>query len=183
MLTQPNKSSKWPYKWWEYVARLLWVGTQATVWRLAWRRLYVLRSGLLKLFGAEASWKVAVSGSCRILRPWDIRLGEYCSIGPGVTIYNLGRFSLGERSIISQDVYICGGTHDYTDPRYPLIRRAIEVGNDVWICAGAFIGPGVRIGDGAVVGAKAVVVGNVAPWTVVAGNPAKFIKRRELKSP
>lgn len=181
--TNPGDVCKWPYPWWEYVARLLWVVIHSTIWRLAWRRFYVLRSGLLRLFGAKTSWKIGVSASCRIQRPWAVTLGELCSLGPGVTIYNLGSFSLGKRSIISQDVYICGGTHDYTDPTYPLVRMPIEIGDDVWICAGAFIGPGVHIGDGAVVGARAVVLKDVPPWTVVAGNPAKFIKRRELKSP
>ncbi|WP_431137886.1 hypothetical protein [Psychroserpens mesophilus] len=52
------------------------------------------------------------------------------------------------------------------------------MGNSVWICAGAFIGPGVTIGEGAVVGARAVVTSNGEPWTVVAGNPAILIKKR-----
>jgi len=51
----------------------------------------------------------------------------------------------------------------------------------VWIGAGAFVGPGVTIGEGAVVGARSVVTKDVEPWTVVAGNPAKFIKKREIK--
>lgn len=103
-------------------------------------------------------------------------------MGPRTQIYNLGAFTLGNRSIISQDVYVCGGTHDYTSPTYPLLRRDVVIEDDVWICAGAFIGPGVRIGQGAVVGARAVVVKDVPPWTVVAGNPAREIKKRVLKS-
>jgi putative colanic acid biosynthesis acetyltransferase WcaF len=84
--------------------------------------------------------------------------------------------------VVSQDVYFCGGTHDYTRPHYPLQRLAIRVEDDVWIGAGAFICPGARIGQGAVVGARAVVAKDVPPWKVVAGNPARVIKYRLLTS-
>lgn len=83
--------------------------------------------------------------------------------------------------MISQDVYLCGGTHDYTSSSYPLVCRPIAVEADVWIAAGAFIGPGVRIGQGAVVGARAVVFRDVPPWSVVVGNPARVIKRRVIR--
>jgi putative colanic acid biosynthesis acetyltransferase WcaF len=110
--------------------------------------------------------------------PWNLTMGEDVSVGPRVILYNLGQLTIGQRSVLSQDVYVCGGTHDYTKSSYPLIRTPITIGDDVWIAAGAFIGPGVTIGDGAVVGARAVVVRDVPPWTVVAGNPAKVIKDR-----
>ena len=108
-------------------------------------------------------------------------MGEYSVVGPRSTLYNLGELKIGKRTIISQDVYICGGTHDYTDLTYPLVIRNIVIGDCVWIGAGAFIGPGVTVGDGAVVGARAVVVKNVEPWTIVAGNPARVIKKREVR--
>jgi putative colanic acid biosynthesis acetyltransferase WcaF len=62
-----------------------------------------------------------------------------------------------------------------------LVRKQIAIGDNVWICAGAFIGPGVSIGDGAVIGARAVVFKDVEPWSVVAGNPARKIKERIVK--
>lgn len=102
-------------------------------------------------------------------------------LGERVTIYNLGPVTIGDETVLSQGVYVCAGTHDYTSRYMTLLRPPITIGNNVWICAGAFIGPGVKIGDGAVVGARAVVAKDVAPWTVVAGNPARFIKQRHLK--
>ena len=63
-----------------------------------------------------------------------------------------------------------------------LVTAPITVGAQAWVAADAFVGMGVTIGEGAVVGARAVVTRNVEPWTVVGGNPAKFIKKRELKS-
>jgi putative colanic acid biosynthesis acetyltransferase WcaF len=179
-LSAPQDSTPFPYSKWEYLARALWVAVELSVWRLAFHRFYFLRTGLLKLFGAKVPWRASLSGSSRIQRPWSVSLGEYCAVGPRTHIYNLGAFTLGNRSIISQDVYVCGGTHDYTSPTYPLLRRDVVIEDDVWICAGAFIGPGVRIGQGAVVGARAVVVKDVPPWTVVAGNPAREIKKRVL---
>jgi acetyltransferase-like isoleucine patch superfamily enzyme len=69
---------------------------------------------------------------------------------------------------------------NYYVPEYPLRREPVTVGDWVWIGAGAFVCPGVTIGDGAVIGARSVVAGDVQPWTVVAGNPAKPIKKRKL---
>lgn len=61
-----------------------------------------------------------------------------------------------------------------------LTHKPIVIASQAWVAARAFVGPGVTVGEGAVVGACAVVMKDVEPWTVVAGNPAKFIKRREI---
>jgi putative colanic acid biosynthesis acetyltransferase WcaF len=107
-------------------------------------------------------------------------MGPDGAIADRVTIYNLGGVRIGSRVVISQDVYFCGGTHDYRKASYPLIRKRIVVEDDVWIGAGAFIGPGVTIGQGAVVGARAVVFKDVPAWKVVVGNPARVLKDRVL---
>jgi putative colanic acid biosynthesis acetyltransferase WcaF len=109
-----------------------------------------------------------------------ITIGENVAISHGVVFYNLGGATVGHRAVISQDVYLCGGTHDYTKSNYPLVRKPIIIEDDVWIGAGAFIGPGVRIGQGAVVGARAVVFKDIPPWKVAVGNPARVIKDRVL---
>ena len=61
-----------------------------------------------------------------------------------------------------------------------VIKSRTVIGEFVVICAGAVIAPGVTIGDGAIVAAGAVVTKDVEPWAIVAGNPARFIKRREV---
>ena len=82
---------------------------------------------------------------------------------------------------ISQRAHLCAGTHDHTDPSMPLQRLPIVIGDQVWICADAFVGPGVTIGEGALVGARAVAVKDVEPWQIVAGNPARPIRKRVMK--
>jgi putative colanic acid biosynthesis acetyltransferase WcaF len=93
-------------------------------------------------------------------------------------VYNLGRVSIGERVTISQRVHLCAGTHDYKNPAMPLIKPPIEIGDEVWVCADAFVGPSLTIGERAIVAAASVVVKNVSAGAIVGGNPAKEIKIR-----
>ena len=72
-------------------------------------------------------------------------------------------------------------SHDVTSPLNPLITAPIVIEDQAWIGAKAYIGMGVTIGQGAVVGATASVYKDVEPWTIVGGNPAKFIKKRIVK--
>lgn len=181
MNTDPRGAARMPYPKWTYPVRAVWMLVQSTVWRLAWKRVCFLRPALLKAFGASVPFRSLICGGVKIYFPWALEIGRHAAISDRVVFYNLGGITLGDRVVVSQDVYFCGGTHDYTKPDYPLRRLAIVVEDDVWIGAGAFIGPGVRIGKGAVVGARAVVFKDVAPWKVVAGNPARVIKDRTLE--
>ncbi len=147
------------------------------------RPCFAWRCFLLRLFGARVGSHVHVYNSAEIYFPWNIDIGEWSAIGEHAYVYNLGRISIGKRVTVSQRAHLCAGTHDYTRPDLPLLRPPIAVKDQAWICADAFIGPGVTIGEGVVVGARAVVVGNVEPWIVVAGNPAREVKKRKLSSP
>ncbi|MBL4700719.1 MAG: hypothetical protein JKX85_05610 [Phycisphaeraceae bacterium] len=101
-------------------------------------------------------------------------------LSEGVTVYNLGQVTIGSHTVLSQDVYLCAGTHDHTKPTLPLQKPTITIGSGVWICAGAFIGPGVTIGNNAVIAARSVVVKDVPAGMIVGGNPAKVLKPREM---
>lgn len=127
---------------------------------------------LLRLFGARIGRQVHVHPSVHVFIPWQLEIGDWSSIGFDALIYNLGPARIGERVTISQRAHLCGGTHDYRDATMPLIKSPIVVGDDVWICADAFIGPGVNVGAGAIVAARAVVVRDVEANTVVGGHPA-----------
>lgn len=175
-----KKVEKFPYPVKHYFRRGLWIVFQFTLWKVLWHRMNFSRMGLLKLFGAKTSFKSMAFGSTKIQKPWDLEMGAYVTLGPRVHVYNLGKIKIGNNSIISQDVYLCGGTHDYTDSKLPLLRKDIVIGDNVWIGAGAFIGPGVVIGDGAVIGARAVLMKNAEPWSIYIGNPARKIKERKI---
>jgi putative colanic acid biosynthesis acetyltransferase WcaF len=101
-------------------------------------------------------------------------------LGPDSEVYNLGHVVLRARSTIAQHCYLCAGTHDLSTPELPLVVGPIEIGPDVFVGAKAIILPGVFVGEGAVIGAAAVVTKDVAPWTIVAGNPARPIRERQF---
>lgn len=102
-------------------------------------------------------------------------------MGPEVNCYNAALVKVGAHTTVSQGAYLCTATHDISDPLHHLYSQPIVIENQAWIASEAFIGPGVTVKQGAVVGARAAVFKDVEPWTVVGGNPAKFIKKRELK--
>jgi putative colanic acid biosynthesis acetyltransferase WcaF len=136
---------------------------------------------VLKCFGAKIEWSCTIYSSTLIWAPWNLEMGVYSCLGPKVDCYNQGKITIGANTIISQKCYLCASTHQHLDPKFPLILKPIIIGGQVWIAADAFIGPGVTIGEGAVVAARAAVFKNVKPWSVVGGNPAVFLKNRVIQ--
>ena len=160
------------------------------LWMLAWplfrfspRPLFGWRRFLLRAFGAEIGEEVRTYRTTVVYMPWNLSVGDQSALGEDALIYNLGPVRIGEQVTISQRAHLCAGTHDYRRPDMPLLKPPITVEDQSWICADAFVGPGVTVGEGAVVGGRAVAVRDVPAWTVVAGNPAEFVKKRELVSP
>lgn len=136
---------------------------------------------LLRLFGAKVHKKSVVYSSVRIYMPWNLEMDEYACLAPEVDCYNVALVKIGKHSTVSQKSYLCTATHDITKRNNPLITKPIIIEDQAWIAADVFVGPGVTIGQGAVLAARSVIVKDVEPWTVVGGNPAKFIKKREIK--
>jgi putative colanic acid biosynthesis acetyltransferase WcaF len=162
----------------ENLARVAWA-LSTPLFRFSPRPFFGWRASLLRLFGARLGRNVHVYASARITMPWNLEVGDWSSIGEDVLIYDLGRVSIGSRVTISHRVQLCAGSHDYRRAEMPLLKPPIRIGDEAWICASAFIGPGVSVGEGAVVGACAVAVRDVPDWSVVAGNPARVIGSRE----
>jgi putative colanic acid biosynthesis acetyltransferase WcaF len=102
-------------------------------------------------------------------------------LGSHVDCYCVDRIEIGERATVSQYTYLCSAGHDIADRKMGLLTGPITIGRDAWVAADAYIGPGVSVGEGAVVGARGSVFKDVSPWDVVVGNPAKPIKRRVLR--
>lgn len=175
-----DQGERFPYPFRFYVLRAVWQCVWLLLFRPSPSRACRWRAFLLRCFGANVATSAKVRGTARIIHPWLLTVGEHSSIGDRVRVYNLRELIIGRQTSISQDVHLCGGTHDHRDPTLPLIRSPITIGSGVWICADAFVGPGVTVGDNAVIGARAVVVKDVAPATIVAGNPARKIGNRFL---
>lgn len=166
----------------ELVLRVLW-GLAQPLFRFSPRTFFAWRSFLLRCFGAKLGKHVHIYPSVRIFLPSHLEMGDHASIGEWALIYNLGHVRIGDRAAVSHGSHVCAGTHDYQKATMPLLKPPINIEADAWICADAFIGPGVTVGKAAVVAARAVVVKDVEPGDVVGGNPARFIKKRELEGP
>lgn len=139
------------------------------------------RIALLKLFGARVQWSSNVLPSCKIWLPWNLTMGEYACLSADVDCYTVAPIILGNQSTVSQGVRLCTASHDITSKTMDLVCKPIVIGENAWIAGWSIILPGVTIGEGAVVAAGAVVSKDVAPWTVVGGNPANYIKQRVLE--
>ncbi len=163
----------------ELLARVAWAFGRI-LFRLTPRPLFGVRRALLRLFGARIGRHVHVYPSAIIYFPWNLQVGDWSAIGEDVLVYNLGPVRIGARATISHRAHLCAGTHDYRRADLPLQKPAIEIGDQVWIAADAFVGPGVSIAAGAVGGARGVVVRDVRAWVVVAGNPARELAVRQL---
>lgn len=133
---------------------------------------------LLRLFGAQVPYSAHVYSSVRIWLPSNLKMADQSSIGPRSNIYCMALISIGERAVISQGSHLCAGTHDFNDPSFQLFTRPILIEAHAWVCAEAFVGPGVTVGEGAVLGARAVAMASLEPWSVYAGNPAAKVKDR-----
>ena len=160
------------------------------LWHIVWLLLFrptpragifkKIRILLLRLFGARVSWRSNVMPSCRIWQPWKLTMGEYACLGEDVDCYSVDMITLDAQSTVSQGVKLCTASHKTSSRRFELATAPIHIKADAWVAGWAIILPGITIGNGAVVGAGAVVTKNVEPWTVVCGNPAKIVKKRQL---
>lgn len=164
-----------------HLKRVIWYIINHTLFRcLPGIPLRFVRNALLRAFGAEIPWKSLVYESCEIWAPWNLKIGKNSCVGPNTQLYAKATIIIGDNVTVSQGSFLCTASHDISSKTHQLITEPIVIKDFVWIAADAFVGMGVTIGDGAVVGARACVFKDVEPWTVVGGNPARFIKRREI---
>lgn len=168
-----------PYSTKEYIGRFLW-SICSPFFSFSPRSWFKWRAYILRLFGAKIGKNVHIYPSAKIYIPWNLIMGNDSSIGEWALIYNLGLIKIGSQATISHRAHLCAGTHNYSDPNLPLVRSKIEIGSQAWICADAFVGPGVSVGRGAIVGGASVVMRDVDQWHIVSGNPAVYRKTRHL---
>lgn len=162
--------------------RAVWGIAYAVLFRLSPRPFHAWRAFLLRCFGSTLGPNVHIYPKATIWAPWNLTCSDGATIADEAIIYNPERITLGSHAIVSQQAYLCGATHDYEDPNFPLIAFPISIGDYAWICARASVQPGVSVGEGAVLALGAIATQNLQPWTVYGGVPARKIKMRTKHS-
>ncbi|TFZ63334.1 putative colanic acid biosynthesis acetyltransferase [Hymenobacter sp. UV11] len=160
------------------LGRISWQFFSLLLFRFSPKPFHAWRSFLLRCFGAKVGQGVHVYPGVKIWAPWNLELSDECGIASGATLYSQGKICIGRRAVISQGVHLVTGTHDYSQPGFPLVTAPISIGNQVWIAAEAFVHPGITIGEGCVIGARSVVTKDMPKWMVCTGHPCVPIKPR-----
>ena len=168
---------KWMERIWEFGRMIVFPLSLFNMrrWRVFWLKV---GQGLCGSKG-DISWKASVARCSRIDYPWNVSIAENATVCGRAWLYALDKITIGRWASIGEDVKLLTGSHDVDSAGYHLIKAPIVIGDMAWVATGAIILPGITIGEGAVVGAGAVVTKDVAPWTIVAGNPARVIRQRE----
>lgn len=156
----------------------IWWLIQAILFRPSPQIFYAWRVFLLRRFGAKIGKGVKIRQSARFTYPWKVTIGDNAWIGDRAELYSLEKIVIGADTCISQDTYICTGSHDMNSVDFPYKCAPVRIGSEVWVAAGCFIGPGVQVGHGTVVGARSVVLRSLAEESIYAGHPAKFFQKR-----
>ncbi|HPR67676.1 MAG TPA: putative colanic acid biosynthesis acetyltransferase [Kiritimatiellia bacterium] len=169
-----------PHSFANKLGRLLW----QTAWILLFRPVpwfwHAPRRGLLRLFGARVGRKVQIMPSVRIWAPWNLALGDHATVSHGVDLYNAARIEIGPHATVSRRAFLCTATHDPDHPNMPLVTAPVRIGAGAWVAAEVYVHPGVTIGADALAGVRAVVLHDVPSGQIVGGNPAKFLRMREV---
>ena len=160
-----------------------------SIWQIVWMFLYrptprlwhPWRCFLLRIFGARLGKAVHAYPSARIWAPWNLEMGDHACLSEDVDCYCVDKIRIGAHSTVSQYSFLCTASHDSTKAAMPLVTAPITIGEWAWITADVYVGPGVTIGDGAMVTARSSVFNDVPPWMIVSGNPAVPIKARRLE--
>jgi len=156
----------------------MWWIAQSLLFHTSPQMFYGWRRFLLRLFGAKVGKGVLLRPSVTVTYPWKVTLEDWSWVGDYVTLYSLGEIFIGESAVVSQHAYLCTGAHDYVRPTFDLYAKPIRVESEAWVAAHVFVGPGVTIGHGAVVGACSVALKDVPAGMICAGNPLRVLRPR-----
>jgi len=167
---------------WNKLGRALWAVVWLLLFRpspklmLGWRRL------LLRLFGARIGRGAKIMPSAKLWAPWNLTMAEEACLSYDVDCYCVDSVRIGAHATVSQYSFLCTATHDVTDPHMRLLTAPIVIGDGAWVCADVFVGPGVPIGEGAVIGARSTVLEDMPTWTICTGSPCRPRRERVLRS-
>lgn len=178
-MAQPLRSQHLSFS--NMVARSIWHIVWLLLFRPTPRPFHSWRRFLLRLFGAKIDRSAHVYPTVRVWAPWNLEMQEGSGIGEYVDVYSVDKIILRKNSAVSQYSFLCTATHDYRKLDLPLLTAPIVLGENSWITADVFVGPGVTIGAGSVVLARSTVTRDTDDWKVYGGNPAMFIRDRILE--
>lgn len=174
----PSRRS--PFSPGHLAARGAWSLVQAALFRPSPRIFHRWRNLLLRLFGAKLHSTARVYGRARVWAPWNLEMGEGSCIADDVDVYSADRIVIGPHATVSQHSHLCAASHDFEDAAHPLTIAPIVIGARCWVAADVFVGPGVSIGEGTVVGARSSVFKDLPAWSVAMGAPARVVRPRRL---
>ena len=163
------------------IRRVLWTIVYCLAFRYTPNPMRKWRAFILRCFGAKISIHARISPSAVITFPWNLEMEDYATLGPNAICYSTAPVFIGRMATVSQYAYLCSASHDYEDRNFTLYAKPIRIESQAWVCADAMVGPGVTVGEGAVLGAKSAVFKDVEAWKVFAGIPAVFVKDRIIK--
>jgi putative colanic acid biosynthesis acetyltransferase WcaF len=159
--------------------RFFWNIIQNSLFKYSPRPFFNFRNFLLKLFGAKIGNNTHIYNGVKIWSPANLNIGNNVGIDNEVYLYSMDKIMISDGVDISYGSSLFTGSHDYNDKNFQLITKSIILKKNIWICAESFIHPGVQINEGCVIGARSVVTKSIGDeYAVFAGNPAKFIKKR-----
>ena len=161
--------------------RALWMLIVQPLFACAWIPSS-LRVRLLRMFGARVGKGVVIKPHVEVKYPWHLELGNDCWVGERVWIDNLTTVRIGANCCVSQGAYLCTGNHDWSEPGFDLMIAPIQLCEGSWAGAKSVLTPGCVLGCYAVAAAGSVITGNVPDFQIYAGNPARFVKTRKIRS-
>jgi putative colanic acid biosynthesis acetyltransferase WcaF len=161
---------------------LLWLLVSLMLFRLCPIKLSGLKCWTLRCFGARIGRGVVIKPQVKITFPWKLTIGDHVWIGEESWLLNLERIVIGNNVCISQRAFLCTGSHNYKLPAFNLIVKPINVEDGAWLGANCWVGPGVRVGNHAVLTAGSVASENLEPFGIYRGNPAVFVRPRVITS-
>ena len=157
---------------------IMWWLIQSSIFRFSFHNMYGWRNFLLRLFGAKIGQGVKVRSNAKFTYPWKVSIGDYSWIGDNVQFYSLDTICVGSNCVVSQESYLCTGSHNIKDPHFGLIVKPIIIKDGAWVASDVFVYPGVTINEMAVVAARSTVIKDIPANEVHAGSPAKYVKKR-----
>jgi putative colanic acid biosynthesis acetyltransferase WcaF len=156
----------------------LWWLVQSSLFALSPQPLYGWRSFLLRLFGARIGKNVRIRASSRVTYPWKLSIGSHVWVGDDCVLYNLGEIEIGSHVALAHHICLCTGLHDYSRIDFPISQKPVRIEDEVWICNDVFVGPGVTVHRGAILGARSTVLHEMPAGMICHGNPATPVKER-----